>query len=154
MSAENLLLKNEESLVSDALIKAQTKAKSVERKVDLQYAATLLMLRNFSNKWSEYFNYIKEKYPFYPATKQAVSLKEELDKILGKKNSKKTVEQLDSSLKKVNDVSNNTFDPKAKIQDYIAATSDNGFNLDEVLNPGELQLEDLCKELGLLEENE
>ena len=46
------------------------------------------------------------------------------------------------------------FDPKSKIRDYIAATGDNGFNLDEVLNPGELQLEDLCKELGLIDGNE
>ena len=44
------------------------------------------------------------------------------------------------------------FDPKSKIEAFVAATSDNGFNLNEVLNPGELQLEDLCKELGLIEE--
>ena len=44
--------------------------------------------------------------------------------------------------------------PDKSIQDYIASTGDNGFNLDEVLNPGELKLEDLCKELGLLEEND
>ena len=48
------------------------------------------------------------------------------------------------------------FNPKKKIDEYIAATTEstNGFNLDDVLNPGELQLEDLCKELGLIEENE
>ena len=45
-----------------------------------------------------------------------------------------------------------SFDPKARIDEYIAATGDNGFNLEEVLNPGELQLEDICKELGLIEE--
>ena len=38
-----------------------------------------------------------------------------------------------------------------KINDYIVATSDTEFNLDEVLNPGELDLEDLCKELGLMD---
>ena len=46
------------------------------------------------------------------------------------------------------------FNPKQKINEYIAATADNGFNLEEVLNPGTLHLEDLCKELGLLEETE
>ena len=46
------------------------------------------------------------------------------------------------------------FQPKNKIRDYIAATENDGFNMDEVLNPGDLQLEDLCKELGLLEEND
>ena len=43
--------------------------------------------------------------------------------------------------------------PKSKIEAFVAATSDNGFNLNEVLNPGELQLEDLCKELGTMEED-
>ena len=46
------------------------------------------------------------------------------------------------------------FNPKAKIDESLAATSDNGFNLDEVLNPGTLHLEDLCKELGLLDEKD
>ena len=44
------------------------------------------------------------------------------------------------------------FNPKKIMDEYIATTGDNGFNLDEVLNPGELHLEDLCKELGLIEE--
>ena len=43
---------------------------------------------------------------------------------------------------------------KQKIKDYIAATGDNGFNLDDVLNPGELELEELCRELGLIDAEE
>ena len=46
------------------------------------------------------------------------------------------------------------FNPKQKIKDYIVATSDTGFDMDQVLNPGKLELGDLCKELGLIEENE
>jgi hypothetical protein len=58
---------------------------------------------------------------------------------------------LDKKLEgKVND--NKIFDPEKRIADYVSATSENGFNLEEVLNPGELHLEDLCKELGLIEE--
>ena len=41
--------------------------------------------------------------------------------------------------------------PKERVNDFIAVTSDSGFNIDEVLNPGKLELEDLCKELGLME---
>ena len=39
-----------------------------------------------------------------------------------------------------------------KIERYIE-NDVNGFNLEEVLNPGELQLEDLCRELGLMEDD-
>jgi hypothetical protein len=44
--------------------------------------------------------------------------------------------------------------PKKMISDYISSNSENGFNMDEVLNPGDLELEELCKELGLLDGDE
>ena len=62
------------------------------------------------------------------------------------------IENLEKEFSDNNSKNNKVFAPKEKIQDYIASTSDSGFNLDEVLNPGELELEDLCKELGLMEE--
>ena len=65
---------------------------------------------------------------------------------------KPILENLEKEFSDNNSKNNKVFAPKEKIQDYIASTSDSGFNLDEVLNPGELELEDLCKELGLMEE--
>ena len=64
------------------------------------------------------------------------------------------IEKVDTLLKEKEDLKKgkDTFNPKSKIQDYITAKTDNGFNLDDVLNPGALRLEDLCKELGLTEE--
>jgi len=45
------------------------------------------------------------------------------------------------------------FDPKKRIERYVAEESDTGFNLDDVLNPKqELDLEKLCRELGLMDE--
>ena len=51
------------------------------------------------------------------------------------------------------------FEPRKKIDEYVeeqtAVTEDEetGFNLDDVLNPKhELNLEKLCKELGLMDE--
>ena len=61
------------------------------------------------------------------------------------------VEELDSVLAVNGKKKDKKFNPKAVISDYIVATENNGFNMDEVLNPGELRLEDLCKELGLIE---
>ena len=68
------------------------------------------------------------------------------------KNVKSSIDKIDQKFTKKAGAEQSVFNPKSKINAYIAATSDNGFNLDEVLNPGELQLEDLCKELGLIEE--
>ena len=61
-----------------------------------------------------------------------------------------TIDELDAII----DYGGNKFNPKSKIKDYIVATNDGGFDMNEVLNPGVLKLEDLCKELGLIEEGE
>ena len=158
LKAENLRLNNELALLKDkeeltvsTLKRAESFAKKTEEKSALQYALALERLKAFNVRWAQYFEELKEKYPLYPAVQQAVSLKEKLDVVLEKVDTKKA---FSSAEKLVNDGAKKgkkgNFDPKSKIQDYIAATSDNGFNLDEVLNPGQLELEDLCKELGLL----
>ena len=63
-----------------------------------------------------------------------------------KKSPKKALQELSDLIE-----DSKEFNPKSKIQDYIAATGDGTFNMNEVLNPGELELEELCKELGLIE---
>ena len=84
-------------------------------------------------------------------TKKALAVKDKLDSMVDEnKSPKKIVEELDVAI----DGKKPKFNPKSKIKDYIASTSDNGFNMDEVLNPGALKLEDICKELGLIEEND
>ncbi|MBQ8197701.1 MAG: hypothetical protein IJZ73_06580 [Clostridia bacterium] len=150
---EILLLKNKDELTVSALKRAENTAKKTEEKATIQYALTLERLKAFTLRWTAYFETLKEKYPLYPAVQDAIKLKEKLEDALEKKDVKKafaTAEKIffDKTQK------DNAFNPKEKIQDYIAATSDNGFNLDEVLNPGKLELEDLCKELGLLTEEE
>ena len=162
MSSENKALigevnalKNKEELVLQTLTSVEKNAREKDKEISLSYSSCMNTLKGFSIKWSEYFNYIFEKYPYYPALKQASDLKNELNKLLdGKKDNKTSIEKLNKSLNKVEKSSVSNFSPKDKIQEYIATTSDNGFNLEEVLNPGNLRLEDLCKELGLLEEND
>lgn len=133
------------------LTRAECTAKEVERNAQLQYELELERIRNFAKKWDSYFKELREKYPLYPVTQEAIGV---VDKLYSMVNSdytaKSAIDELDATIggKKA------TFDPKSKIQDYIASASDNGFNMDEVLNPGALKLEDICKELGLIEENE
>ena len=120
-------------------------AAKINEKAQLQYLLTIEKLKNFSNRWAQYFLELKEKYPLYKPVKKALDIKDRLDVFL--KNSPKdaTADNLDEIMD-----GKGKFNPKKKIDDYIAAT-EQGFDMEKVLNPGELKLEDICKELGLID---
>ncbi|MBO4251448.1 MAG: hypothetical protein J5911_02165 [Clostridia bacterium] len=139
--------------ISDALKNAEAYSDELRRKSDMQYSLAVEKLAAFLVKWQTYFDHLKEKYPMYPIVQEAVTLKEKISEIVGKHDERTVVYLADKEIDGVENFKT-TFDPKEKIADYIAATSDNGFNMDEVLNPGALRLEDLCKELGLLSEKD
>ena len=86
--------------------------------------------------------------------KKALAVKDKVKKSKPEQSAKKVIEEIEQieTDKKSKKVKKESFNPKAKIGEYIASTSD-GFNMEEVLNPGELALEDICKELGLIDEN-
>ena len=151
LKAELDLIKDKQQLIYKTLERAEKNATELEQNALAQYELEVERLRSFSERWNGYFNDLKEKYPLYSTIKKAVGIKERMDELVDEANPKTVVEELDKMLGKTK---KKAFDPKGKIRDYIAATGDNGFNLDEVLNPGELQLEDLCKELGLIDGNE
>lgn len=142
----------EEAVVVDVLKDAKRSSEELYRSSLEKYNACVLSLKSFSVKWKKYFEYINEKYPYYPSLKQAQDLNNLLNEILGSEaDSEIAVEKLKVSLEK--NVSKKTaFNPNALIEDYIVATGENGFNLNDVLYPGELKLEELCKELGLMDE--
>lgn len=142
---------NKKDSIFETLEKANETAKETDAEIDVYYQSIVDSLIEFSAKWSMYFASLKDKYPVYPVVKEATDLKDKLDKLLnsGEIDNKSLVDNLSSEIQK-----RKVFNPRQKIEDFIAVTSDNGFSLEEVLNPGELQLEDLCKELGLMEENE
>ena len=64
-------------------------------------------------------------------------------------NKKEVIDTLENDL---DNAIGNDFNPRKIMDNYVASVSENGFNLQDVLNPGELELEDICKELGLIEE--
>ena len=138
--------------ISDSVKRAEAYSNDVKQKTDMQYSLAVEKISAFLNKWNAYFDHLKEKYPMYPVVQNAIKIKEKIDKIIGSKDAETVIYTADAELPKVK--TDTSFNPKEKIADYIAATSDNGFNMDEVLNPGALRLEDLCKELGLLTEND
>ena len=149
--AKEEYVKEKEKLILTTLEQAENNAKMLDEKSKLQYYYEMQRLKNFVEKWQAYFDDLQEKYPLYSSVKQAIDVKDMVLKSQ-EKEARKTILEIDEILSKQKE----RFNPKKKIDEYIVATTEstNGFNLDDVLNPGELQLEDLCKELGLIEENE
>lgn len=145
--------RNKDKQIADALKKAEEYATELKEKSDIQYSLAVEKLAAFLIKWQTYFEHLKEKYPMYPIVQEAIGLRDKISEIIGKNDEKTAIYLADKEISGVKNAKT-AFNPKEKIADYIAATSDNGFNMDEVLNPGALRLEDLCKELGLLTEND
>lgn len=154
LSAELCVYKEKDKLISETMISAERKAQDLSAVAERKYELEVEKLKDFSRRWKEYFEYVSEKYPYYEAIKDAERVYEKLNALLSVRKSGAVIKGLEKSIgDKADRLPKKAFDPKSKIDDYIAATGDNGFNLDEVLNPGELKLEDLCKELGLIDEN-
>lgn len=150
LNAISQSLKDKEQLILSTLVRAEKTAIDLQEQAEQQYALEIERLKKFTARWNNYFRELKEKYPMYSPTKKAMQLKKCVEEIPQSSKAKDAILQIENILPEKAE----KFDPKSKIRDYIAATGDNGFNLDEVLNPGELQLEDLCKELGLIDGNE
>ncbi len=152
LSAEINVYKEKEKLVSETLLSAEKQAKSILNTAECKYQLEVEKLKDFARRWTSYFEYVVEKYPFYHVIKEAERLHKEICSILTVKRGSGAIKAVDKLFGENN--STEKFDPQKKINDYIAATSSNdGFNLEEVLNPGALKLEDLCKELGLIDED-
>ena len=140
--------------IADAIKNAQSYAYNLNKKAQDQYDLTAEYISAFVKKWKSYFENLKEKYPIYPIVSDADSVRQKIENIVGKLSSEEIVHTAEREITEDNAKKDVPFNPKEKIADYIAATEDNGFRMEEVLNPGALSLEDLCKELGLLTEKD
>ena len=129
---------------------SEEKAEETRRLSELQYAAEVRRLTEFRARWKIYFGALTESYPEGAAAESAALLSR-MDEILGGDGSdREKVEKLNLAVGGIRV----KFDPKAKIESYLDAAEDEtacAFDMNEVLNPGELDLEELCKEMGLME---
>lgn len=141
-----------DNIIVSTMENATKSAQNLKERASLQYSLELERLKQFSNRWQKYLEELKEKYPLYEPISKAIDINEEINAISLDQEPKDAVENLDDKL--IDIEMNKPFNPKAKIHEYIAATGINGFNIEEVLNPGDLELEELCKELGLMEPEE
>lgn len=154
LSLELNAYKKKDSMISLALKSAEEKAGELKKLSEKKYASEILALKNFSIKWRVYFEYLKEKYPMNSTVKTSVNIYEKI-KLCVDKNlpANEVVKIINQELEKCDNLqTKEPFNPMSKINEYVKNSGENGFNLEEVLNPGELNLGDLCKELGLTEE--
>ncbi len=152
LRAELTQYRDKEDVILSTMENAESVAVNLKQRANLQYSLEIERLKQFSKRWESYLEDLKEKYPLYAPVTIAEEIKDEIEKLENGKDAKDAIERLDDKL--IDAEFNKPFNPKAKIRDYIASTGNNGFNLEEVLNPGELKLEELCRELGLIDEEE
>ena len=145
-------LTENEKLILSVLKRAEQTAINLEQQALLEYEIELERLKHFTEKWSAYFELIQSKYPQSKLIQKAVKIKKKAESSNGE-SPKSVVLELEQMIE--GNIKNHpVFDPKRKIADYISATSNSGFNLNDVLNPGDIELEDICRELGLIDSNE
>ncbi len=159
LKQQNATLLRRDKLISDALVAAVEKAKEIEdaakRKCDLE----IKRLRLFQAKWQQYFARVMAQYPVDENLLKMQEFTQKVGEILGSESNRplnataqtQNVSSVFADFRKETAVASAApFDPKAKIDAYMK--SESGFDMEEVLNPkGELNLEDLCRELGLMD---
>ena len=145
-------LKSQASLIAKAIISAEKYKEKEEDKVRAQYELELNNLKLFTAKYQKYFAFLREKYPYYPATKNAEDLVICFDKIFKKHIDDKSKIKVMNLLLDSESLHFKEFDPTEKLSSYIQNDTEINFDLDQIINPGELNLEELCKELGLAED--
>lgn len=160
-----------EKKVGKAIIDAEQKGEEIRELYRLNAECELRTLQTFAEKWKRLAAQMSDYMPKGEGQKYA-EFADNLASLLGKES---VAFFDDAQNKKSNQAQNNSvansdnrpvrnsktgrFEPRKKIDEYVeeqtAVTEDEetGFNLDDVLNPKhELNLEKLCKELGLMDE--
>lgn len=153
LNATAIKYENDQTVAHKIIKDAEETALKVKKEAENYLELTLLSMKKLSTDWQDFFDSLKEKYPTYEVVNEIIETKNKIDRIISSDKGIKRVKEIKETLDSINKPSK-VFNPQSKINEYIAATSDSGFNLDEVMNPGDLKLEDLCKELGLIEPNE
>ena len=135
---ENKLHLNEISSV-------QSRAKDITNHAKEQYKAEVEKLKLFNARWNNYVNSIVKEYPS-DKTRKLAYVSELITDILMKEEtpSYTALNKIEDIYKIVDDGRELKFD-KSK---SLYGKTDSGFNMEDVLNPGELDLMSLCKELG------
>ncbi len=138
-------LKSKEGKVGKAIVAAEEKGEEIVRLYRMSAETELNTLRLFAEKWKRLAGQMAGAIPASEAKKYA-DFAENLSALLGKERGRFGVSD-------ANAAEQESFDPKAVIEKYVEGEEETGFNLDDVINPkGELDLEKLCRNLGLMDD--
>ncbi len=122
---------------------ARMRAKMITSAAQEQYKVEIDRLNMFTSRFNTFVNEIVNAYPS-DKTRKLSAVAEMLKEILTK-NETESYTSKDKILEAYKVIDGMTFKPKG-----LYGESENGFNMDDVLNPkGELDLMAICKELGV-----
>ena len=122
---------------------ARMRAKMITSAAQEQYKVEIDRLNMFTSRFNTFVNEIVNAYPS-DKTRKLLAVAEMLKEILTK-NETESYTSKDKILEAYKVIDGMTFKPKG-----LYGESENGFNMDDVLNPkGELDLMAICKELGV-----
>ncbi len=135
-------MKGKEGKVGKAIVDAEEKGEEIVRLYRMTAETELKTLRLFADKWKKL---AEQMIGVFPKTEsdRYIRFADELSSLLGKEETHFAPQEEEA------------FDPKAIIGKYMEDEEEDGFNLDDVLNPkGELDLAKLCRGLGLMDAEE
>lgn len=142
--------KSREGRVGRAIVAAEEKGEEIRELYRMSAETELRTLRLFADKWKKLAAQMAEVFPKGEAEKYA-GFADDLAALLGKERFALPEEEEAPPAP----AAEGKFDPKVVIEKYVEGEEETGFNLDDVLNPkGKLDLEKLCRSLGLMEEEE
>ncbi|PWM74227.1 MAG: hypothetical protein DBX59_04050 [Bacillota bacterium] len=141
LSAELDAYKNRENLIGITLKATENQALEMKKLSEQEYAAELRRLAEFKKRWNAYFAALRAG--DFADIQNGERLTERLNAVLLKNANDK---------EKVLAMMAETADLKPAAAEQVAAAQTFALDMSQVLNPGELDLEELCKEMGLMEE--
>ena len=157
-----------ETLITETIKNATKKSQEILDEANLLYRLEVERLKLFSTKLNEFCEKNLKNF----SVEKGVSIKTANSRLKSLLNSDKATktkiidaEKIVSNTKINGDKPNKTtkkrkknttekpsFNPRKIIEAYIASTESGAFNMDDVLNPKDIDLEALCCEMGLIKE--
>ena len=152
--------KDREGKVGKAIVAAEEKGEEIKEFYRMSAQTEWQTLRLFADKWKALAAQTEGILPQGESEKYA-RYAENLSALLGKEAPFAAAEEFAAQppeapvpAAEAEERPAEPFDPKAVIQKYVEGEEDSGFNLSDVINPkGKLDLEKLCRNLGLMDED-
>ncbi len=152
--------KDREGKVGKAIVAAEEKGEEIKEFYRMSALTEWQTLRLFADKWKALAAQTERILPQDESEKYA-RYAENLSALLGKEAPFAAAEEFAAQppeapapAAEAEERPAEPFDPKAVIQKYVEGEEDSGFNLSDVINPkGKLDLEKLCRNLGLMDED-